>query len=406
MPDFKLNRATVKYLAAFYSLFLSTIVTFAQQPSAGGTLKIAPSSAASVMASQVFDEVNYIPLETTNESLFGTINKLFVTDKYFIIFDNDTHCILFFFKDGKFHCKINCDPHAYGITVNKEKNEVVFNKNGNLWYYDFNGKKLREEHEKFIGESYYFSKNRVGYAFYSADEKYYPDTISHELFLANENKVYAEFLPYNNKKAAVQSKDNFYAPAFYDIGSDTAVYFRRNFDYSIYRLTKNRLSKQYSFVFPLANSLPDGFYSDTSSKNKKIPYIQSHTDLIYGVGFPYQTGNNLFFRLEQWNAKSESYMYNLNSGNLISIRYMHPDSSTYYLPVTDLNYGDVFANQNFLTSDGKYIYSILSSAMMFQFNNTNADKKVQYNAVLKTYFAKRNRKDNPVIVQIKPKENF
>jgi hypothetical protein len=404
--DFKFNKATVKYLFIFYSLFLSTMVAFAQQPSAGGTLRINPSSAASVMTSQVFDGVDYIPLETTNESLFGAINKLFVTDKYFIILDYDTHCVLLFFKNGKFHCKINFDAHTNGITVNKGRNEIVFNKNGDLWYYDFNGKKLREGHEKFIGESYYFSKNRVAYAFYSADEKYYSDTTSHQLFLTNENKVYANFLPYNNKKTTVQSKDIFYAPAFYDIGSDTAVYFRRPYDYSIYQLTTTRLSKQYSFIFPLANSLPDGFYSDTSLKNKKLLYIQKHTDLIYGIGFPYQTGNNLFFRLDQWNAKSDSYMYNLNSGNLISIRYTHPDSLTYYLPLTDLNDGVEFANQNFLACDGKYIYTALSSAIMFKYNDANADKKVQYNAVLKVYFAKRNRKDNPVIVQIKPKESF
>src|SRR5689334_22569280 len=70
------------------------------------TLRIDPSNAVGGNASDFFTEVNYIPLETTGESLFGSISKLEITDDYFIIFDYNTHAILIFNKDGKFHAKI------------------------------------------------------------------------------------------------------------------------------------------------------------------------------------------------------------------------------------------------------------------------------------------------------------
>src|SRR6187549_3838737 len=73
------------------------------------TLRIDPSTISSVPASLVLEEVNYIPLETTRESLFGAVSQLLITDKYFIIRDRDTHCILLFLKNGKYHCKISRD---------------------------------------------------------------------------------------------------------------------------------------------------------------------------------------------------------------------------------------------------------------------------------------------------------
>src|SRR3954467_7786076 len=66
------------------------------------TLRIDPLNSFGGSASEVFETANYIPLETTKESLFGSIDQLEVTDQYFIILDQNTNCILFFKKDGKY----------------------------------------------------------------------------------------------------------------------------------------------------------------------------------------------------------------------------------------------------------------------------------------------------------------
>jgi len=36
----------------------------------------------------------------------------------------------------------------------------------------------------------------------------------------------------------------------------------------------------------------------------------------------------------------------------------------------------------------------------------NKDKKIKYNQVLENYFLKENKKSNPVILQIKPRNNL
>ncbi|RYE37744.1 MAG: 6-bladed beta-propeller, partial [Sphingobacteriales bacterium] len=70
------------------------------------TLRVDPSNSFGASASEAFDSATYIPLETTKESIFGKIDKLEVTDKYFIILDENTNSILFFDRQGKFQHKI------------------------------------------------------------------------------------------------------------------------------------------------------------------------------------------------------------------------------------------------------------------------------------------------------------
>jgi hypothetical protein len=409
MYTFCLIKDLLKYCLIFCLFVLIESPVIAQDAAENKILRIDPSNTISVTASLILNEVNYIPLETNKESLFGFISQLGVTNEYFIIRDPDTKSILFFYRNGKFHCKITRDNYSGGLFyLNREKREVSFRRGLDLWYYDFNGKKLREERPKYNAADYLFSKNRAAHALYQVNSKFYKDTIAHELFLTRENEKYAEYLPYNMKTAPVQSSDYLIErhDIFYETGCDTSAYYCRPYDYNIYELTVAGLFKPFSFVFPLANSLPSAFYTDTALTDKKIPFIQAHKELIYGVSFPYHIGDNLFFKINQWNATPDSYIYNLKSENLISVRDIRPDSLTFNLPITDLNDGVEFANHNFLTSDGKYVYSCLSSAVMFKFNDVNADLKTRYNETLKTYFSKRDRKDNPVIVQIKPKENF
>ena len=50
-------------------------------------LRIDPSGAYGGTYSEYFDDIEYIPLETTKESLFGYIVQLIITDSSFVITD-------------------------------------------------------------------------------------------------------------------------------------------------------------------------------------------------------------------------------------------------------------------------------------------------------------------------------
>lgn len=59
-------------------------------------IRINPGQAYGGTMQEYFDSIEYIPLETTQESLFGDISQLLVTDTGFVINDSDTKTILFF----------------------------------------------------------------------------------------------------------------------------------------------------------------------------------------------------------------------------------------------------------------------------------------------------------------------
>ena len=94
-------------------------------------------------------------------------------------------------------------------------------------------------------------------------------------------------------------------------------------------------------------------------------------------------------------------MYNLKTGQLISMNNLTPDSTNYFLPVIDFP----FNYESFKAVDDQYFYTYIASLRMFQAKEANSGKSIKYPGLLAQYFQKGNKKDNPVIVQLKPKKN-
>ncbi|RZK54342.1 MAG: 6-bladed beta-propeller [Pedobacter sp.] len=138
-----------------------TLSTFAQTGKVDSsnivTLRIDPQSARGAAVSQIFDEVKFIPLETTKESLFGNIAQLKVAGNKLIIYDYDTKAVLLFSNEGKFITKIDAarlqtdkedkeKAQSYGfMTVIEEgKDYIVIFTNNNAQYFTFEGKFVKK----------------------------------------------------------------------------------------------------------------------------------------------------------------------------------------------------------------------------------------------------------------------
>jgi len=179
------------------------------------TVRIDPSNAVGGNISDVFSEVNYIPLETTSESLFGSISKLEITDDYYIILDQNTHCILFFTKDGKFHNKIKSKEGRPidNFSVNKFTKQVVFSYDNyqTYTYCEYNGKiiktiKLGENKSKdgydFPTELHFYTADKAVGSYYNnnnidpkaKDYKSYARSLI--IYVNDKNTVFAQGLPF------------------------------------------------------------------------------------------------------------------------------------------------------------------------------------------------------------------
>jgi len=155
----------------FSCFFLSCLSEIQAQKNI--TLRIDPDNARGGTASQIFDSLEFIPLETTKESLLGSIDQLEIVDSFFIILDmRGSHSILIFNRNGKFHARIKAEGGNRFLgyfSINRKANQIIITNNfdDSLLIYNFNGNlvnKLPYPQEK-VNSLYYFNNGNVVYNF-------------------------------------------------------------------------------------------------------------------------------------------------------------------------------------------------------------------------------------------------
>lgn len=368
-------------------------------------IRIDPAQASGGPISTFFEEVKYIPLETTKQSLFGQISQLCVTGNYFIILDYDTNSILFFTKEGKFHCRIGMgnigkDVSPIGVNyfvVNPEQKEISFKINeSQRWVYNFDGRKLREETGIMPGKYYHLPEGKTVFSYYNVRNN--PADSAYELSWVKEGNTYQKGMPYAIKNTVLENSDriNKTTPPFNESGNDSIIYYTRPYDYTVYRLSADSITRPYTFVFPLDVSVPRDFLTSMAYYGKRIDFLRQHPKIIRGLACFFELNGLLFFGLEQfdWNPDN-TFIYDTRTSSLFSLNHIDVDSSNYFLPLRP--------SIGFLSTDGMHLYTTASSLEMFAARDAAAKKKIKYSQELADYFTRGKESNNPVIVQLKPK---
>jgi len=385
------------------------------------TLRIDPSSARGAAASQLFEEIKFIPLETTKESLFCSISQLRMTDDSYVIFDYDTKAILIFTREGKYKAKIGAskiekDPENkdnqdfYGFEIKTEDNQSIIRLQSGKYYFNFDldGKRISKvliDKKKVYDSPYKFSDGTVADRGYL--DKKEKDSTYYEISLVKDKKKIESYFPYSVDR---YKNDQFYTggESLINYGVPDEFFFLTAYEYNIYRLTSKKLSLAYRMIFPANNSLPADFRSNPVYKGKRQSYFQANPKAIFAIGNPYQLGDNLYFKTNSWTwgqDERKAFIYNLKNNMLTSISDIEPDSLSQFLPVTDAGVHYDFANNGFLHFDGTFFYTSYSSLLMFKFKEQNEGKSRVYDLLLSAYFRTQDKKSNPVIIQLKPKKN-
>lgn len=411
----------------FCALFFATLTSYAQKvipvdTAHVVTLRLDPQNAMGGNVSDYFEQVNYIPLETTNESEFGSISQLEVTDDYYIIFDQNTRCILLFTKAGKFHTKIKGSTKygIYNFTYNKFTKEIIYynNENGTTFYCDLNGKVIKTykragdlgKDEKSPNGLYYFAADRAisTGSFNSLDtaDKYfknYSDALIH--YVKDDKTVYQKGLSFPKSLGKIEPMS--FGKSVTNILNDTTFFYSKPLSFSLYTVTPNTIALSYKLIFPAGVSLPKDFLTNPVYDKERRGYYEKHTNQIFSLGNCYRTGNNLIFEagnLWDYRNKENSLIYNLKTGSLLAYKHILPDEGSYYLPLIE-NLGYSFGAV-LLNCDGEHLYASVSALSMFKAHEDSAEKKAKYPPELDEYFKKRNRRDNPVIIQMKLKNQW
>lgn len=387
-------------------------------------LRIDPSKSFGGSISDYFNNVEYIPLETTKESLFGDITDMIVTDSSIVIYDMDINSILFFALNGKYITKINGSANRYPTIsydqVNKhiiiaEYNTII--QRAETHDYSLTGKALDAkditiEHLTLakmvrLSDDYYAVPK---HCWLPVGEKA-KDSIYTLLDIYKGNTLYKSLFPINQKES----------PVFFALGGDLRLsysndkgilYISTPLDNFLYKVSKDTAIKLYQFIFPadrvLSKSIIDS--KDERFLDSVRFRLVNNSQIIKGVSNIYFNKNLLFFKINQnryisylSSDKNNQYnfIYNMESGKLSSFERISPDAMTNYLPILD--YGNKAAIYGIIFTNGSF-YSNISSLQMFAAKEASKSKNPQYPPVLQEYFKTQSRKSNPVIVRMNLKE--
>ena len=384
------------------------------------TLRIDPQSARGANVSQVFDEVTFIPLETTKESLFGSINNLKIVKNQFIIYDFDTKAVLIFGKDGKFKAKIDAakipkddadksknELYGYMIDAENQDSLIAIYSNKYLFYFDLNGKQIKKVlmQDAKVNQDYKFAdkKTSVRPRYLQKNGK---DSIFYEIGIIRKNQDTVGYFPFSMKR---YQNDDFWSSAkFYDYGVENEMFFNNMYSYDIYKITPAKFSLAYHIIFPANNSLPEDFSYNPIYLKKHGDYLRKNQKAFHDINNIYRVGDFLYVQMRSyaWNKElKKAIIYNLKTTEITSLQDLQPDSLSSFLPVTDAGAYYDFANNGFLMYKDGNFYTSYSSLAMFTFKEQLGAKNNKFSSQMQAYFKNEDRKSNPVIIQLKPKKH-
>lgn len=381
------------------------------------TIRIDPNLPNGGPMSQVFSEINFIPLETTTESLFGDITQLEVTESNYIVFDRDTKSILIFDRQGKFKAKIKSAGLSesgkskdnksgfYGFEmIKKSTGDVIrIDFKDKIYNYGIDGKLIdviKPDQKRLTYDKKYDFNDSVQVVSYFK-EKASSEEPNYVYALFKNNEVTSKYFEIDEEKY----KMGYFAvggPIFIGTDNPMILHAVRPYDYNIYQITRSGISVAYTLVFPENNTIPADFKTNPIYTGKQMDYFFNNDSKIFGIGHTYQIGDFLYFKcgsLSPHVRKNGSFVYDLKNDYLISLNRLDPDSLSHHLPIIGRWEND------FKKYDGSYLYASLSSLEMFAYYEQEKNKKMRYPALVENYFKHGNKKDNPVIIQIKPKKS-
>jgi hypothetical protein len=389
------NSITLFLLVSGWSLCAQPTLTF----------HIDPDNARGGSAGQVFDSVEFIPLETSKESLFGSIDQMEVTDSLFIILDTQGRSILLFYRTGRFYKRITTgglDKYFYWFALDRSRGEIAVTNNysGGLLIYDLQGRFVRKERCPEHSESlYHLPGNRVWYNLQRGLRYENTDHILYDLCCSNGyDSVVRKFKPYNAHNEA--NEYNIGASPLNYSGEPGSCMYSMPYEYTIYQLNDTGILHKFQLVFPLLYSLPPNFATDGAYRNKRAKYAYStpgNERLITCLERPYKYGQYLLYSADSrqlWAGADYNFAYNMTTGTLISFSKVTGDSSTAYLPILSSlleRIGTIY--------DGKIIAST-PAFRLFTFRD-GTEKKSALPPSLQTFFSNGKRTDNPVVIQFK-----
>lgn len=383
-------------------LLLFPLLTFSQHVE---NVRTDPDNALGGSVSQLFDSVNYIPLETKKESIFGQIDKLIVTDEYFFILDHSMDQILIFRKNGRFHAKVQMQRivktnniEGLGINtfaVDAYNKHILVNhrtRQESVFFFSYDGVFIKEQrglHLELFGaiDSSNYLVTALGDMH---DDK---GGFGNYAVMDTGLTYFRKFLFSKQPNIRVNIPGS-----ISQLPGKASVIMSRPYDYSIYEVAAEGVQQQLKLTFPMINTLPSYFF-DSAFVDKQAVFLRtSDHKAVLGLVNLLASGNTLAFSLFSLrNFYPGAYIYSKRSGNLYAVRNISTDSAHHFLPCVGMGGAIAGADQT------AYYAEIPAYHFLARYEENAKNRNLHYPAEIKALYQSLKRNSNAVIIKLKPK---
>lgn len=387
-------------------------------------IRINPDQAYGGPVSDYFQNIEYIPLETTKESLFGDVSDMVVTGDSYVIYDWDTKSVFFFKKkNGKFLTKKNFSQDAsINISYIKDSNSIIVNVGrsnqlkSDIYSFSSLGEPMKSvafsRDNKFDNGSKLISIEKdyflvSGNSHLSPGKKPSSDT-SYLLNVYKNNTFHKGLMPVTQINNIAICMLHGYLNVGNVVPQDS-MFLAMPLNNVIYKVTKDTAVPVFQLIFPATRIVDPNIITGNDVKKISVLREKLYKDqnTILTISNIFYHKKDLFFKVNPRvyttyagsNSEGQyNFIYNTSNGTLASLERMQSDSSSYYLPIFGQH---LRVNGLYYSND---IYTTVSSLQMFSAQQENKTKNPKYPLILQDYFKTQNRKSNPVIVRMKLKD--
>lgn len=371
------------------------------------SVKLNIHDTTAINTNMLFDSATYIPLETTAQSTFGEISKMEVTNDYFIIFDDQTNAILFFFKNGKFSHKITETKDGVenfkkigDFSVNELAKRIFIydsgNPNNRLAIFDLSGNFIAYQNIPASFSEFITSNNKS--FFYKRYDQYERVGDNINVFITNSKGVTVDSLfPYNTR---IIGREDLYDVNWVFSRSGEIISFFRPFDYSVYLFKGERQWKEIKFILPTDETMPADFLENKEYTGRRRKFIgqEGNKGKIWAISsFHVLSDNIIYIQLSFEKEGTQDYLYNQKTGKTYNFSNLSSGTLTNLMPVLQ---------DKIYASDGYNLYGAISSKLIITAVLQLGVDKIENNTALANFFKTASIKSNPVIIKLKPKKHF
>lgn len=349
-------------------------------------IKIDPSDSSLMLSSDsLYDKIDFIKLETSEECIVGDISQLFFLDTLMIVVDNQsTKSIFFFDMMGNYKYKIyklGNGPGEYtsiwNVCLTPDNKQLVIydNLQHRVLFYSINGEYVKTEKQPFMLD--YFVYMKSGYKAFNVDGMF-------------DDKLGKE----KNKSLIVSTSDNKLVYGFWD------CIYRSDFTYS-----KNRILRNFGDQTFFSPNISDTIYELTDESilakyhinlgDFGIPEIRKISD----KEFSKLLDSHFFFNGDFVELENFTYLNIMTRFGYPGAVYSHKAKKTFLQSGFGKHPLFIFLNNQVPVArfDDNSIVIQVPSYNVLSLKNRLCDDNLEYKSELDLIYQNMNENSNPVL---------